>query len=71
MAAAISALPPPTAPRSTGSSNWRSTPRALPGEGDPIFTPAEGAYPGGACFAHERVETGGGWFLGWLSARIC
>jgi hypothetical protein len=44
---------------------------AMPGEGDPIFTPAEGAYPGGACFAHERVVTGGGWFLGWLSARIC
>jgi membrane-bound inhibitor of C-type lysozyme len=43
---------------------------ALPGEGDPIFTPAEGAYPGGACFSHERVESDG-WFLGWLSARIC
>jgi membrane-bound inhibitor of C-type lysozyme len=44
---------------------------ALPGEGDPIFTPAAGAYPGGACFSHERVETGAGWFVGWLSARIC
>lgn len=44
---------------------------ALPGEGDPIFTPAAGAYPAGACFSHERVETGAGWFLGWLSAGVC
>jgi membrane-bound inhibitor of C-type lysozyme len=42
-----------------------------PGEGNPIFTPADGAYPGGACFSHERVETVGRWFLGWLSARAC
>jgi putative lipoprotein len=43
----------------------------LPGEGNPIFTPAEGAYPGAACFGHERVEDGAGRFHGWLSARIC
>jgi putative lipoprotein len=42
-----------------------------PGEGNSIFTPAEGAYPGGACFRHERVETTDGRFLGWLSARTC
>jgi hypothetical protein len=42
-----------------------------PGEGNPIFTPAAGAYPGGACFRHERVEAADGRFLGWLSARIC
>jgi membrane-bound inhibitor of C-type lysozyme len=42
-----------------------------PGEGNPIFTPADGAYPGGACFSHERVETEIGRFLGWLSARAC
>jgi putative lipoprotein len=42
-----------------------------PGEGNPIFTPADGAYPGGACFRHERVETTDGRFLGWLSARTC
>jgi putative lipoprotein len=42
-----------------------------PGEGNPIFTPADGAYPGGACFHHERVETADGRFLGWLSARVC
>ena len=45
--------------------------RQMPGEGDPIFTPAAGAYPGAACFRHERVETGDGVFLGWLSVRIC
>jgi putative lipoprotein len=44
---------------------------SLPGEGNPIFTPAEGAYPGAACFSHERVENAAGSFLGWLSARIC
>jgi membrane-bound inhibitor of C-type lysozyme len=44
---------------------------ALPGESDPIFTPADGAYPGGTCFSHERVEVGAGRFLGWLSTRIC
>jgi membrane-bound inhibitor of C-type lysozyme len=44
---------------------------ALPGESDPIFTPADGAYPGGICFSHERVEVGAGRFLGWLSTRIC
>jgi putative lipoprotein len=44
---------------------------ALPGEGNPIFTPAGGAYPGGACFSHERVEVGAGRFLGWLSTRTC
>jgi membrane-bound inhibitor of C-type lysozyme len=43
----------------------------VPGEGNPIFTPAAGAYPGAACFRHERVETGDGIFLGWLSVRIC
>jgi membrane-bound inhibitor of C-type lysozyme len=42
-----------------------------PGEGTPIFTPADGAYPGAACFRHERVETADGWFVGWLSGRIC
>lgn len=42
-----------------------------PGEGNPIFTPAEGAYPGAACFSHQRVESAGGQFLGWLSARVC
>ena len=42
-----------------------------PGEGNAIFTPADGAYPGGACFRHERVETTDGRFLGWLSARTC
>jgi putative lipoprotein len=42
-----------------------------PGEGNPIFTPADVAYPGGACFRHERVETADGRFVGWLSARIC
>jgi putative lipoprotein len=42
-----------------------------PGEGDAIFTPADGAYPGGACFRHERVETADGRFLGWLSTRTC
>ena len=42
-----------------------------PGEGNPIFTPADGAYPGGACFRHERVETADGRFLGWLSTRTC
>jgi putative lipoprotein len=40
-------------------------------EGDPVFTPADGAYPGGACFRHERVEAADGRFLGWLSARVC
>ena len=44
---------------------------ALPGESNPIFTPADGAYPGGTCFSHERVEVGAGRFLGWLSTRIC
>ena len=44
---------------------------AMPGEGDPIFTPAAGAYPGAACFGHERVEIGEGVFRGWLSSRIC
>ena len=42
-----------------------------PGEGNPIFTPADGAYPGGACFRHERVETTDGRFIGWLSMRAC
>jgi membrane-bound inhibitor of C-type lysozyme len=42
-----------------------------PGKGNPIFTPAAGAYPGGACFSHERVETADGRFLGWVSARTC
>jgi hypothetical protein len=42
-----------------------------PREGDPIFTPAAGAYPGGACFSHERVVAADGRFLGWLSARVC
>jgi hypothetical protein len=42
-----------------------------PGEGNPIFTPADGSYPGGACFRHERVETADGRFLGWLSTRNC
>jgi hypothetical protein len=42
-----------------------------PGEGDPIFTPADGAYPGGACFRHERVQSADGRFLGWLSTRTC
>lgn len=32
----------------------------LPGEGNTIFTPAEGAYPGAACFRHERVENAAG-----------
>jgi putative lipoprotein len=44
---------------------------ALPAEGNPIFTPAVGAYPAAACFRHERVETRDGIFLGWLSVRIC
>ena len=44
---------------------------ALAGESNPIFTPADGAYPGGACFSHERVEVGAGRFLGWLSTRTC
>lgn len=43
----------------------------VPGEGNPIFTPADGADPGAACFGHERVETAGGRFLGWRSARTC
>jgi putative lipoprotein len=42
-----------------------------PGENKSIFTPAAGAYPGGTCFRHERVETEPGRFLGWLSARTC
>jgi putative lipoprotein len=42
-----------------------------PGEGNPVFTPADGAYPGRACFSHERVETTDRRFLGWLSARTC
>ena len=42
-----------------------------PGESESIFTPADGAYPGGTCFSHERVETEPGRFLGWLSARTC
>jgi putative lipoprotein len=42
-----------------------------PGEGNSIFTPADGAYPGAACFRHERVETTDGRFLGWLSTRTC
>ena len=44
---------------------------AVPGEGNPIFTPATGAYPGAACFRHEGVATGEGVFLGWLSVRLC
>jgi putative lipoprotein len=42
-----------------------------PRAGNSIFTPADGAYPGGACFRHERVETKDGRFLGWLSVRTC
>ena len=49
----------------------RAEAERAPGEGNPIFTPADGAYPGSACFSHERVASAVGSFLGWLSARIC
>ena len=38
------------------SSRWGPMRTLRQGEGNPIFTPADGAYPGGACFRHERVE---------------
>jgi putative lipoprotein len=49
----------------------RAEAERAPGEGNPIFTPADGAYPGSACFSHERVAGAGGGFLGWLSVRTC
>ncbi|MFH1805619.1 MAG: YbaY family lipoprotein [Pseudomonadota bacterium] len=42
----------------------------LPGEDAVRFTPASGAYPGGKCFAHERLEQNGV-FIGWLSRNNC
>ncbi|MET4735529.1 putative lipoprotein YbaY/membrane-bound inhibitor of C-type lysozyme [Thalassospira sp. MBR-102] len=42
----------------------------LPGEGTVRFTPASGAYPGGECFSHQRLEHNG-IFIGWLSRNNC
>lgn len=47
-----------------------TTTNILPGEDDVRFTPASGAYPGGKCFSHERLEQGGT-FVGWLSQKTC
>ena len=42
----------------------------LPEEGAVRFTPASGAYPGGECFSHQRLEHNG-IFIGWLSRNNC
>lgn len=42
----------------------------LPEEGNVRFTPASGAYPGGECFSHQRLEHNG-IFIGWLSRNNC
>ncbi|MHC8494351.1 YbaY family lipoprotein [Thalassospira sp. SM2505] len=47
-----------------------TTTNILPGEDDVRFTPATGAYPGGKCFSHERLEDGAT-FVGWLSEKTC
>lgn len=47
-----------------------TTTNILPGEDVVRFTPASGAYPGGDCFAHERLEQNG-MFIGWLSKNTC
>jgi putative lipoprotein len=47
-----------------------TTTNILPGEDEVRFTPASGAYPGGKCFSHERLEQGGT-FVGWLSQKTC
>lgn len=47
-----------------------TTTNILPGEDIVRFTPANGAYPGGECFAHERLEQDGV-FIGWLSQKTC
>ena len=47
-----------------------ATTNILPGENQVLFTPANGAYPGGDCFSHERLEQDGV-FIGWLSHNSC
>lgn len=47
-----------------------TTTNILPGEDVVRFTPASGAYPGGDCFVHQRLEKEGV-FVGWLSKNIC
>lgn len=47
-----------------------ATTNILPGEDVVRFTPASGAYPGGECFDHERLEQNGV-FIGWLSEKTC
>lgn len=47
-----------------------ATTNILPGEDEVRFTPANGAYPNGKCFSHERLEQGGV-FVGWLSVNSC
>ncbi|WP_417805352.1 YbaY family lipoprotein [Thalassospira lucentensis] len=47
-----------------------ATTNILPGENTVRFTPANGAYPTGECFKHERLEKDGV-FIGWLSHNRC
>ena len=47
-----------------------TTTNILPGEDIVRYTPANSAYPGGECFAHERLEQNGV-FIGWLSEKTC
>ncbi|CAM3453491.1 YbaY family lipoprotein [Thalassospira profundimaris] len=47
-----------------------TTTNILPGEDVVRYTPANSAYPGGECFAHERLEQNGV-FIGWLSEKTC
>jgi putative lipoprotein len=47
-----------------------ATTNVLPGENMVRFTPANGSYPGGECFEHQRLEKDGV-FIGWLSASSC
>ncbi|MBX2831211.1 MAG: YbaY family lipoprotein [Rhodospirillales bacterium] len=47
-----------------------ATTNILPGEDDVRFTPANGAYPTGKCFGHERIVKDGV-FIGWLSKNSC
>jgi putative lipoprotein len=47
-----------------------TTTNILPGEDIVRFTPASGAYPGGECFKHQRLEQNGV-FIGWLSQKTC
>lgn len=47
-----------------------ATTNILPGENQVRFTPANGAYPGGECFSHQRLEKDGV-FIGWLSRDTC